>query len=67
MPTVEIQGREAGNATWFNQPSIEVLLQAEAKSMRLPDMAFEKLVTEVVKRIHDPSQGPSSVRLRLKH
>ncbi|VVA22766.1 PREDICTED: LOC105632949 isoform [Prunus dulcis] len=37
-----------------NQPSIEALLQAEARSMILPEMPFEELVTELVKRIHDP-------------
>ncbi|KAL6283948.1 hypothetical protein ACE6H2_014877 [Prunus campanulata] len=54
--TVETQGRENNEvATWVNQPSTEVLLQAEARSMILPEMPFEELVTEVVKRIHDPS------------
>ncbi|PQQ00061.1 uncharacterized protein Pyn_09620 [Prunus yedoensis var. nudiflora] len=40
-----------------NQPSTETLIQEEAKSMRLPDIPFEKLVTEVVKRIDNPSQA----------
>lgn len=37
-----------------NQPSTEALVQAEARSMILPEMPFEELVTELVKRIHDP-------------
>ncbi|ONI13255.1 hypothetical protein PRUPE_4G212100 [Prunus persica] len=40
-----------------NQPSTETLIQEEAKSMRRPDIPFEKLVTEVVKRIDNPSQA----------
>ncbi|XP_024018599.1 uncharacterized protein LOC21400817 isoform X2 [Morus notabilis] len=39
-----------------NQPSTETLLAAEAKSMKLPDMPIEKLVTEVVKRVDVPSE-----------
>ncbi|XP_008226967.1 PREDICTED: uncharacterized protein LOC103326513 [Prunus mume] len=54
--TVETQGRENNEvATWVNQPSTEALLQAEARYMILPEMPFEELVSEVVKRIHDPS------------
>lgn len=41
----------------LSQPPSQVLLEAEAKSMKLPGMPFEKLLTEVIKRIHPPSHS----------
>ncbi|XP_068311051.1 protein METABOLIC NETWORK MODULATOR 1-like isoform X2 [Pyrus communis] len=62
IPTVGNQslvfeGGQNENGT-CNQPSTE-MLKAEAKSTRLPNIPFEKLVTEVVKRIDTPSQAPA--------
>lgn len=39
----------------LSQPPSQVLLEAEDKSTKLPGMPFEKLLTEVIKRIHPPS------------
>ncbi|RZB51421.1 hypothetical protein D0Y65_048019 [Glycine soja] len=40
-----------------NQSSSNVLNEDQAKSMRMPGMPFEQLVTEVVKRIQAPSDA----------
>lgn len=40
----------------LSQPPSQVLLEAETKSMKLPGMPFEKLLTEVVKRIQPHSE-----------
>lgn len=66
IPTVGNQslvfeGGQNENGT-CNQPSTE-MLKAEAKSTRLPNIPFEKLVTEVVKRIDTPSQAPAHAPL----
>ncbi|GAV72935.1 hypothetical protein CFOL_v3_16423 [Cephalotus follicularis] len=41
----------------FKQLSAETLQDAEAKSTKLPGRPFEKLLTEVIKRIQSPSQS----------
>ncbi|XP_031248181.1 uncharacterized protein LOC116105956 [Pistacia vera] len=40
----------------LNQPTVEVLHEAETKSMKMPGLPFEKLV-EVIQRIQAPSQS----------
>ncbi|PON51515.1 hypothetical protein PanWU01x14_215970 [Parasponia andersonii] len=45
------------NKNDYVQPPVEVLLTAEANSMKLPSMPFEKLVSEVIKRIEAPSES----------
>ncbi|KAH7546706.1 hypothetical protein FEM48_Zijuj01G0230000 [Ziziphus jujuba var. spinosa] len=40
----------------YAQPPIEMLGDTEARSMKLPGMPFEKLVTEVIKRIQVPPE-----------
>ncbi|GLT59388.1 hypothetical protein SLA2020_322090 [Shorea laevis] len=44
---------EAGTC---DQPQVEVSVEAEAESMRSPGMPFEKLLTEVMKRVQASSQ-----------
>ncbi|EOY12385.1 AT hook motif-containing protein, putative [Theobroma cacao] len=45
-----------GNKIYPTQPPAEVLQETEAKSMTMPGMPFEKLLTEVMKRIQVPQQ-----------
>lgn len=40
----------------YTRPPIEVLADTEARSMKLPSIPFEKLVTEVIKRIQAPPE-----------
>ncbi|XP_047178277.1 uncharacterized protein LOC124845257 [Vigna umbellata] len=50
-------GMQSEDAPAHNQSSSHVVNEDEAKSMRMPSMPFEHLVTEVVKRIQDPSEA----------
>lgn len=50
-------GMQSESAPPLNQSSSNVVNEDEAKSMRMPGMPFEHLVTEVVKRIQDPSDA----------
>ncbi|XP_044497781.1 uncharacterized protein LOC123219889 [Mangifera indica] len=58
VKTAESQPVQAQNyhQVVLNQPSVEVLHEAETKSMKMPDMPFEKLV-EVIQQIQSPSQS----------
>ncbi|XP_062077724.1 uncharacterized protein LOC133782434 isoform X2 [Humulus lupulus] len=51
MPEEVVQNKDNS----YEQPPVD-MLDAETKSMKLPGMPFEKLVTEVIKRIETPSQ-----------
>ncbi|XP_027341283.1 uncharacterized protein LOC113854476 isoform X2 [Abrus precatorius] len=50
-------GMQSGEGVPLNQSSSHVVNETEAKSMKMPSMPFEQLVTEVVKRIQAPSDA----------
>lgn len=54
QPTSEDMQNENGTC---NQPPSGMPFGTEVKSMRLPGMSFEKLLTEVSKRVQAPSQS----------
>lgn len=72
LPTNQVQmggnplQAQTNSQGMLSQPP-EELLEAEAKSMKLPGLPFEKLLTEVIKRIQAPPSQSVETQIGDKH